>query len=69
MTTSKEASKSSWFTAWRLCRTARREELVFDTQTSGAANDIERATELARNLVARFGMNEKLRPPRCGARW
>ena len=35
------------------------EELVFDTQTSGAANDIERATELARNLVARFGMSEK----------
>ena len=35
------------------------EELVFNTQTSGAANDIERATELARNLVARFGMNEK----------
>ena len=34
------------------------EELVFDTQTSGAANDIERATELARNLVARFGMSE-----------
>ena len=35
------------------------EELVFDTQTSGAANDIERATELARNLVARFGMSER----------
>ena len=35
------------------------EELVFDTQTSGAANDIERATELSRNLVARFGMSEK----------
>ena len=35
------------------------EELVFNTQTSGAANDIERATELARNLVARFGMSEK----------
>ena len=35
------------------------EELVFNTQTSGAANDIERATELARNLVARFGMNDK----------
>ncbi len=35
------------------------EELVFNTQTSGAANDIERATELARNLVARFGMTEK----------
>ena len=35
------------------------EELVFDIQTSGAANDIERATELARNLVARFGMSDK----------
>ena len=34
------------------------EELVFDTQTSGAANDIERATSLARNLVARFGMSD-----------
>ncbi len=35
------------------------EELVFGIQTSGAANDIERATELARNLVARFGMSDK----------
>ena len=35
------------------------EEVVCDTQTSGAANDIERATELARNLVARFGMWEE----------
>jgi len=35
------------------------EELVFNTQTSGAANDIERATTLARNLVARFGMSDK----------
>ena len=32
------------------------EETVCDTMTSGAANDIERATEMARNLVARFGM-------------
>ena len=32
------------------------EEIVCDTMTSGAANDIERATEMARNLVARFGM-------------
>ncbi len=32
------------------------EELVCNTMTSGAANDIERATEMARNLVARFGM-------------
>jgi len=35
------------------------EEIVCDTMTSGAANDIERATELARNLVARFGMSEE----------
>ena len=43
------------------------EELVFDTQTSGAANDIERATELARNLVARFGMSEKFGMMALGA--
>ena len=35
------------------------EEVVCNTMTSGAANDIERATELARNLVARFGMTEE----------
>ncbi|MBP3501803.1 MAG: ATP-dependent zinc metalloprotease FtsH [Oscillospiraceae bacterium] len=35
------------------------EEIVCNTMTSGAANDIERATELARNLVARFGMSEE----------
>ena len=32
------------------------EEVVCNVQTSGAANDIERATEMARNMVARFGM-------------
>ena len=35
------------------------EEVVCNTMTSGAANDIERATEMARNLVARFGMCEE----------
>ncbi|MBE6990681.1 MAG: ATP-dependent zinc metalloprotease FtsH [Ruminococcaceae bacterium] len=35
------------------------EEIVCNTMTSGAANDIERATEMARNLVARFGMTEE----------
>ena len=30
--------------------------MVCGVQTSGAANDIERATEMARNMVARFGM-------------
>ena len=35
------------------------EEVVCHTMTSGAANNIERATEMARNLVARFGMCEE----------
>ncbi len=35
------------------------EELIFDTVTTGAANDIEKATELARNMITRFGMSEK----------
>ncbi len=34
------------------------EEIVCNTMTSGAANDIERATSLAQNMVARFGMCE-----------
>ncbi len=35
------------------------EEIVFDTVTTGAANDIEQATRLARNMVTRFGMSEE----------
>ena len=35
------------------------EEIVFDTYTSGAANDIENATSIARNMVTRFGMSDK----------
>ena len=35
------------------------EELVFDARTTGAANDIERATETARRYVAMFGMSEQ----------
>lgn len=38
------------------------EELVFDDITSGAANDIERVTQLARNMVTRLGMSEGLGP-------
>lgn len=34
------------------------EELVFATATSGAANDIEQATKIARAMVTRFGMSE-----------
>ena len=35
------------------------EELVFDTVTTGAANDIERATSLARAMVTQYGMSKK----------
>ncbi len=35
------------------------EELVFDTVTTGAANDIERATGLARAMVTQYGMSEE----------
>lgn len=35
------------------------EELVFDTVTSGAANDSEQATKIARAMVTRFGMSEE----------
>ena len=35
------------------------EELVFNVQTTGASNDIERATSLARNMITQFGMSEK----------
>ena len=36
------------------------EELMFNTCTSGAANDIERATAIARNMITRFGMNDTI---------
>jgi len=38
------------------------EELVFDDITSGASNDIERVTQLARTMVTRLGMSDKLGP-------
>ena len=36
------------------------EEVVFGTMTNGASNDIQRATGLARNMVALYGMSEEL---------
>ena len=36
------------------------EEIVFDTVTTGASNDIERATSIAKSMIAQFGMSEKL---------
>lgn len=35
------------------------EEVVFNTMTTGAANDIERATDLARKMVTMYGMSDK----------
>ncbi len=35
------------------------EELIFNTYTTGASNDIEQATKLARAMVTRFGMSEE----------
>lgn len=36
------------------------EQLVFGTQTTGASNDLQRATALARNMVSQYGMSQKL---------
>lgn len=47
-------SKITTFTGGRAA-----EELVFNSVTSGASNDIEQATKLARAMITRFGMNSK----------
>jgi cell division protease FtsH len=38
------------------------EELILGTVTTGAGNDFEKATEMARNMVASWGMSEKMGP-------
>ncbi len=42
------------------------EELVFGDVTTGAANDLERVTEIARAMVTRYGMSETLGPMTFG---
>ena len=44
------------------------EEVVFGEITTGAADDIERATRIARSMVTEFGMSEKLGPQRFVSR-
>ena len=44
------------------------EEVSFGEVTTGASNDFEQATRLARNMVTRFGMSEKLGPRTFGRR-
>ena len=42
------------------------EELILDHMTTGAGNDIERATEIAHRMVCEWGMSEKLGPMTFG---
>lgn len=44
------------------------EEIVFKDITTGASNDLERATDIARAMVTRYGMSEKLGPRTFGSR-
>ncbi|MCF1685658.1 ATP-dependent zinc metalloprotease FtsH [Tetragenococcus halophilus] len=38
------------------------EEIVFDSQSTGASNDFEQATNIARSMVTQYGMSDKLGP-------
>lgn len=42
------------------------EEIIFGTMTTGAGNDIERATEIARKMVCEWGMSDKMGPVTFG---
>jgi len=42
------------------------EELVIEDITTGASNDIERATNIARNMITKYGMSEKFGPVQLG---
>ena len=42
------------------------EEIIFNTMTTGAGNDIERATEIARKMVCEWGMSARLGPVSFG---
>ncbi len=47
---------------WRLLGGRIAEELVLNIKTTGASNDLERATDIARKIVCEYGMSEKLGP-------
>src|SRR5207248_6317243 len=44
------------------------EQMVFDEITTGAHNDLERASDIARRMVTEFGMSERLGPITLGKR-
>ena len=49
-----------------LCGGRSAEEIIFHDVTTGAANDIERATQLARNMVTQYGMSDEFGPVALG---
>ncbi len=42
------------------------EEIIFNEQTSGAGNDLERATDIARKMICEWGMSDELGPVKLG---
>ncbi|TSC92967.1 MAG: cell division protease FtsH [Candidatus Berkelbacteria bacterium Licking1014_7] len=44
------------------------EELIFKSVTTGASNDLKQATKIARDMVTRYGMSDKLGPMTLGER-
>jgi cell division protease FtsH len=42
------------------------EELIFEEQSTGAADDLNRATQIARSMICRFGMSERMGPVTLG---
>ena len=44
------------------------EEIIFEDVTTGASNDLEQATNIARTMVTRYGMSSKLGPRTFGKR-
>ena len=53
------AAALSFLAAWTGETGMSAEEVVFDTVTTGASNDIEKATQIARAMITQYGMSEK----------
>ena len=52
--------RKNWRQCWSdICGGRAAEEIVFDTVTTGAANDIEQATKVARAMITQYGMSQK----------